>query len=328
MRPRSHARPRVPLSTAILTATVLCALGCPSTHDISATVPEIPCDSARIPPVQATTVVGADWTRFATPADLRSARLFWWVDSDGRDVYQYVDLQKDPFFGTVARIAFPQNSGAPGSSPRIGADLPQPLGKMWLRWRMKFEPGWTTVGPDPEGAANSYKLAFWMWKDANGRGELQYSNTGDYLTGTGVQDPETDQYLPYVEEILPGSAPNFGQVDTEWNDGQWYEFVVYYEKTGPTTARQHYWRRRLTTGGCLGVRSWTYHGYSMSGYPTPLVRSVQLGVNKNKNNPTTMHLYWGPWEVVDGSKYPNPFGVPGLSAGRVSAASAPSPEVQ
>ena len=38
-----------------------------------------------------------------------------------------------------------------------------------------------------------------------------------------------------------------------------------------------------------------------------LIRAIDLGANKNKTNDSDMYLYWGPWEVVDGSKYPNPW---------------------
>jgi hypothetical protein len=117
-------------------------------------------------------------------------------------------------------------------------------------------------------------------------------------------------YLQYTETLLPGSAQNFGTVSTEWSDGEWWEYVIHYKKTGSTSALYQYWRRRLTTGGKVSPGSWTYFGMSMSGSATPRVASVDLGCNKNKNNPTTMYIYWGPWEVVDGSAYPNPFSMP------------------
>jgi hypothetical protein len=42
------------------------------------------------------------------------------------------------------------------------------------------------------------------------------------------------------------------------------------------------------------------------------VAGITLGVNRNKSNPRTMHIDWGPWEVVDGSRFANPFGMPPL----------------
>ena len=54
---------------------------------------------------------------------------------------------------------------------------------------------------------------------------------------------------------------------------------------------------------------WTYIGIEVTGAPTPRAAEIMLGANKNKSNPSTMYIWWGPWEVVDGSRYPNPFGM-------------------
>ncbi|HET6232062.1 MAG TPA: hypothetical protein VFE05_18455 [Longimicrobiaceae bacterium] len=308
---------------AILAATALAALAACSDRTQA---PVGPLDGGvQAAPAVATSgysaVVGDDWKAYQTKDQLKAAGLFWWVDSANRNVYDYVDLVQDPTFGQVVRITFPANTGSSGSSPRIAKDLPAPMDKMWYRWRMKFQPGWTTVGPDPSGWANSYKIAFWTWQGYAGRGEIEYSNTSEYITGNGVNDGATGASLSYKETLMPGSAANFGVTSQEWSDGQWYEFVVYYEKTGATTANQYFWRRKLTTNGAINPNPWIFHGYAMSGNTTPQVAHVELGINKNKNNPTTMYLYWGQWEVVDGAKYPNPFGMPNVSG----SAPAPSP---
>ena len=277
---------------------------------------------AGAPPAEAvatvgyTAVVGDDWKAYRTREELRAQSLFWWFRTG--DVYQYVDLAPDATFGQVARITF-QQSDETGYAPKIDAAFPAPLDRMWYRWRMRYEPGWTTVGPLPTGYANSYKVAFWLWDGYEGRGQVELSNTDEYILGFGVNQNGT--YLNYTETLLPGSQ-SFGRVTTEWSDSQWWEFVVYYEKTGATTARQHWWRRRLTTGGAVAPGPWTYRGIAVSGATTPRVRGITLGANKNKNNPTTMRLNWGPWEVVDGSKYPNPWNMPNVSGG--SPAPAPS----
>ena len=257
-----------------------------------------------------TAVAGDDWKAYATVDQLRTADYFWWPDS--RDVYNYVRLMPDATFGQVVRITFPVNSGVNGPAPHLLERLPAPLDRMWYRWRMKYAPGWTTVGPDPAGYANSYKIAFWGWEKYWSRGEVGYTNTDEYYVGFSVQDPSTSRHLQYAESILPGSAAAFGRTGTEWSDDQWYEFVAYYEKTGATTARQHYWRRKLTSGGAVAPGPWTYVGISASGATTPQVDRVELGINKNKSTPVQQYLYWGPWEVVDGAAHPNPFGMPNV----------------
>ncbi|HEU0053947.1 MAG TPA: hypothetical protein VFQ39_12265, partial [Longimicrobium sp.] len=271
--------------------------------DVTVTAPPTPPPSGSYTPV-----FSEDWHRYASKSQLQSAGLFWWFDN--RNVYDYVDLVQDPTFGQVARITFPQNSGSQGSSPRIEKKLSAPIGDMWYRWKMRYTPGWTTVGPDPAGAANSYKVAFFTWETGfSGRGELEFSNSTQYITGVGVQDG-AGNYYRYTETLLPGSAADFGSESTEWQDGEWWEYVIHYKKTGANSAVYQYWRRRLTAGGKVAPGGWTYHGMSMSGSTTPRVAAVELGCNKNKNNPSTMYITWGPWEVVDGSKYPNPFAMP------------------
>ena len=254
-----------------------------------------------------TAVAAEDWQSYQTSADLRSSNLFWWYRSE--DVYNYVDITQDPTFGNVARITFAQ-SDETGFSPKLARTLPQALDRVWFRFRVKFAPGFTTAGPYPVGHANSYKLAFWTWEGFGGRGQIEFSNTTQYIIGLGVNSGGT--YFRYNETPLPGSL-SWGSVTTEWTDGEWWEYVVYYEKTGATSARNHLWRRRLTNGGVIANNPFTYWAVEISGSTTPRVRAVDLGPIKNKSNPTTMHLYWGPWEVVDGSAYPNPFGMPNIS---------------
>ena len=122
-----------------------------------------------------------------------------------------------------------------------------------------------------------------------------------------VRQPGGD-WVRYTETHLPGNQP-FGRVTTEWNDGEWYEFVILYERTGPRNARQQWWRRRLTRSGAVQPGPWTYSGIEVSGAPVPRMTGIMLGANRNKNNPRTMHIDWGPWEVVDGARHPDPFGI-------------------
>lgn len=268
-------------------------------------------DGAAPQPGRFEPVFAEDWHTYGSQAALQAAGLFWWADDAKRDVYQFVELAQDPVMGQVARITFPQNRGSQGSSPRIEKKLPAPVGDLWYRWKMKYEPGWTTVGPDPAGAANSYKVAFFTWESGfGGRGELEFSNSTQYITGVGVQDG-AGRYYQYTEALLPGSAPDFGAVSTEWSGGEWWEYVIHFKQTGPDEAVYQYWRRRLTSAGKLAPSGWTYHGMALAGAPAPRVAAVELGCNKNKSNPITMHIDWGPWEVVDGARYPNPFGMPG-----------------
>jgi hypothetical protein len=41
----------------------------------------------------------------------------------------------------------------------------------------------------------------------------------------------------------------------------------------------------------------------------PAVRNLRLGVNRNRVADAVQYIYWGPWEIVDGSVHADPFGV-------------------
>lgn len=248
------------------------------------------------------TAAGDDWRGYRSVDDLRAAGDFWWFRQE--DVYRWVRLVPDPRYGQVARIVFAA-SAEPGFAPHMTVRLPVPLDRMWFRWRMRFSPGWTTEGPNPPGHANSYKVAFWLWEGYDGRGQVEISNTDQYVPGLAAGRGGT--WLPWRERPLPGSG-DFGRVTTEWTDGQWWEFVALYERLGDQRARQHWWRRRLSPD----PGAWTYAGTEVEGAPVPRVRAVTLGANRNKSTPRQMHIDWGPWEVVDGTRWPDPFGMPDI----------------
>jgi hypothetical protein len=248
-------------------------------------------------------VAGDDWRGYRSLDELRAARRFWWFRRE--DVHRWVELVPDPLFGRAARVTFAA-SPETGFAPRMQARLPEPLERMWFRWRMRWSPGWTTVGPGPAGYANAYKLAFWLWEGYDGRGGIELTNVDQYVLVVAAS--REGRWLPYRKRILAGGG-DFGRITTEWRDGQWWEFVVHYEKTGPETARQHWWRRRLTADGRVAPGPWVYAGVEISGAPTPRVRGVELGANKNRSTPAAMYIDWGPWEVVDGSRYPDPWGL-------------------
>lgn len=255
--------------------------------------------------LQSGPVIGNDWKAYKDTPELRAAKLFWWFDKT-RDANEHVDIVPDATFGQVCRIMFPANDKGIGSAPRLATKLPQPLENVWLRVRVKWTPGWTTKAPDPPGHANAYKMLFWLWEGCEGRGQIEISNTTQYILECGWKRP--GEKIALEKKPLPGSQ-NFGHVTTEWTDGEWYEFVIHFEKTSETSARQRWWRRRLTEKGVIADNAWVFTGIEIRADRVPRVRAVELGANKNKNNPETMHLAWGPWEVQDGSRVADPFGL-------------------
>jgi hypothetical protein len=171
---------------------------------------------------------------------------------------------------------------------------------------VRFSVGFTTASPYPNGAANSYKLAFITWEGYNGRSEVEYTNTTGYFPGFDYGASAT-----CTNVLMPGSPANWGSVTTEWSGGEWWEFIMYYEKTSANNSQHRWWRREYTSGGAIVNNPYTYIGTTRQNCdnPTPKARGIVLGANKNKVTQVTQYLYWGPWEIVDGTPYPNPYGV-------------------
>jgi hypothetical protein len=97
-------------------------------------------------------------------------------------------------------------------------------------------------------------------------------------------------------------------------DGQWYEFVMGFERLGPKRFRSTWAWRRYTTSGTVAPDKWTAEvvetDHGLNGPDIAPVRSYEMGINRNRSFDSVMWWDWGPYELVDGSKYPNPFRVP------------------
>lgn len=258
-----------------------------------------------------TPVVAEDWRGYADSDALRRARRFGSNDSRRFEVDRWIALVPDATFGRVARItqpADPNPTANSGWTPQLSVQLPSLLDKVWVRVRVKFSPGWTTTGPYPLRAANSYKLIFLLWERGyNGRAEIEFSNTSEYILGIGG--------VACAERPLQALRKPFGHTTSEWTGGEWWEYVLYYERTGPTSQRMRWWRRQLTQGGVVANTGFTFFGLERTGCAraTPRVRVVQLGGNKNRTTPVDQFIYWGPFQIVDGSRYANPFNLPNVN---------------
>ena len=276
-------------------------LSAPGTYLVIAVEPGGRADSSVVTVPQLTKLRGDDWLSYTSVSALQAANYFSW--SDSRNVYSFISLMPDPVFGQVVRITQPSGQAI---SPRLDKSLPGPRDKVWYRWRMKYSAGWTTLGTNGNGG--NYGIAEWKWNTHLGAGSLMF-DVSAYRGLLDIRNASTGSNVSYTTTLLAGSAPNFGSETTEWDTAEWWEYVAYYQKQSATTARQHYWRRKLTTNGVVAPGPWSYYGFSISGATTPTVSAIALGLNKNKKTAATQYIYWGPWEVYDGAVYANPFGL-------------------
>ena len=148
-----------------------------------------------------------------------------------------------------------------------------------------------------------------------------------------------------TEAPLPNSDYQGGStwhsVTTEWSDGEWWEFIIYEERLSSTVYRKRIWMRELTSNDVIigppSSASWLRtFGMVSSGsvVPTGEQGRIQLGINRNKPMfaGQLQHFFWGPWEVIDGSMLPDPYGIenqirenPVTSGGRMTNANSRRP---
>lgn len=259
-----------------------------------------------------TAVAGEDWTSYANDAALMAAGLFGWGTSGSAGpIDNFVDLVADGTFGKVVRITQPLDS-TQGYSPQMHYVLAAPLNKAWFRFRIRFAPGWTTVGSGGISQSNAYKVAhmYMPGGGATGRTKIEIENTANFDFGFSFPNRS------YTETLLAGNTwgpAGSSPMTTEESDNQWYEFILYHQKTGVLTGEVRAWRRRLTTNGAIVNNPFVFVGWTYVGSAAtdtfPKISSIALGINKNRSNDQTQYLYWGPWEIVDGSQYPDPWGV-------------------
>jgi len=138
---------------------------------------------------------------------------------------------------------------------------------------------------------------------------LVFNNTDQYGTWIG----QSTSTLGAPIELKDGtwSRANGGG-SNEWNDGEWYEYIIYSEIVSPTHYRIRWWKRQRTQNGQLFDGPWDKYGGDFPNAQAGSLKpsnAIALGDVMNKSPVATQYIYWGPWEVVDGTKYPNPYGI-------------------
>ncbi len=256
---------------------------------------------------------GDDWQSYADDEAL-FARRQWWNFTrtpEKREWKRYISLVPDPTFKQVVRMTQPKQD--PETNPRGGRTFfltqkfSEPLDNVWVRFRVRFSPGWTAEGSSPRQANPAYKLFFLLFHKADGRTGIEFAHRTQYIY-TNLQGGFRREH----EESF-GTHRWGERVTGEFTDGEWYEYVVHREVTGPNVYVNRFYRRQLTQGGKTVELPWNFFGIKTVGEEGQVARparAIQLGGNKNKSNDKTQYICWGPWEVVDGSRFPNPYDLP------------------
>ena len=271
--------------------------------------PSVPSSSTG-PGLSGLAVLSDDFTKYSSITDLlanitsagggtgdRRTVLY----SDGGTGGGLVELDKTVLYNGHATMKYNQPGGT-AASPELFAYLPnnESLTHIWYRVKVRFSSGFTTTGT-LVNSANAYKLISWGWNGDkyNGSGRIEISNTDQYMLYENMQQGGTlaggGQYLMA------------GRISTEWTDGGWYDYIVEVDHSQPTGVIR-LWRAK---DGQPPV----YQGQAIEkmndGSPVPALTYISVGLNFNQVRAPNQNqaVWWGEWEVVDGTQHPNPFGV-------------------
>jgi hypothetical protein len=258
-------------------------------------------------------------------------------------VTQLYELVSDPIFGKVVRYkgdpAFnTTDRGMPRVATHFVSLLPPSGGggypAVWIRQFLRYSPDYLPNGWGGGGAAG-YKQMFIRWV-APGGDRMQFEHTANDWMNRATQnytgavrrsafrsvaptwEPVTGDRRYLVGEIIARTfdPPNTRYDPPRSGNGQWYEYVMGFQKLTAKSFRVVWAWRQYSVNGSVNPQPWivdvmdTDHG--ASGPDITNARSYEMGINRNRSFNTTMSWDWGPYEIVDGTKYPNPFGIPNV----------------
>ena len=234
-----------------------------------------------------------------------------------------VDL--DPTFGKVVRMVQPDYHAKKFASTVEGYFQFQPTAHFWYRAVIKVSgngnqngalgTGFTAYGTGVNGGSTTYKMMF-AWPNVGSppdRMQWELYNGGQFVVGIGNGEPGRVE-TRLVQTVGTPAAPAVGMLGTWINgaefrtNGDWYEFVMNYEKVSATEYIQRYFIRRLTVSGVWNP--WpnpAWAGYRITGGKSFDYATINLGGNKSQSNdgPFDQYLWWGPFEVTNAA---DPYG--------------------
>jgi hypothetical protein len=208
---------------------------------------------------------------------------------------------------------------------------------VWVRQFIRFSTNWTNVSVTGGQGGASYKVMFLRYWNTPARhqfvidnprgvehgggnpgltlvseGTLPWHNVVDMNTLYHASGWSGTDFYPFIKVLgpWPSSPPNAPYGD---GDGEWVEIILHHKTVGERGEFSMYWRQ-YTVNGAVDPQPWKIDARYFIGLPGQTFRGLsnyQMGVNRNRQYDEPMFIYWGPYEVVDGSQYPNPWSLPG-----------------
>ena len=250
-------------------------------------------------------IVSDDFTHYSSTADLErnisslaggTGDYHTVLYSDGLNG-QLATLDNTVLYNGHATMKYKQPGGGM-STPQLHVYFPAAT-HIWYRVKVRFSPGFTTTGV-LTNSANAYKLISWGWSNGfDGSGRIEISNTTQYELYENVQ---TGPSLVGGSQYLTA-----GNITTEWTDGGWYDYIVEVDHSQPAGVIRMWRAKDGQTPIYQGQQQETMN----NGSSMPPLTNIAVGLNFNQVRAPNQAqaLWWGQWEVVDGTQHPNPFGL-------------------
>jgi hypothetical protein len=206
---------------------------------------------------------------------------------------------------------------------------------VWVRQFLRFSPNWTNFHATRGSGGGDYKAMFLTYIQTTGRHEFKVTNLREWQMGWGgvagpsgtlpIHNVQTinEQYgitgfhgvdlMPMVKVSTPAGTCSPGMAPClQAGDGEWYEIVLHHKTTGARGEFAQY-IRRYTQNGVISLAPWRINAHwheAPATDPFTGVDRYKMGVNRNRQYEEVMSHDWGPYEVVDGGVYPNPWNLP------------------
>lgn len=190
--------------------------------------------------------------------------------------------------------------GGKKDCPALWANLPSAQDILWFRTKIRFSPGFTTTGTLSGG--NAFKLLAWGHDTYDGSGRLEIANTNQYQLYWNIQAKNTGTL------VGGGTYAIDGNITTEWTDGGWYDYIIKVDRSKGTSAQIAVW---MAKDGSSPVLKASTSETMANGSALPHIVSVGFAIefNQVRTANQTQALWIGYWEAVNGTQYPNPYGL-------------------
>jgi len=259
------------------------------------------------------TVIGGltDDTIYYAIADTKD-RLRLATSSANALANTYIDLtstgsgSSQGIHGTIAADGL--GTGHPMMERNFGSNKTN----VWAKFKMRWEPGFTTNGSMAQvlgdyyaSSASSYKHWAAGFGNANGRVLQAITNGTEYQGEIVISSWIPNDRTPTSASATQGSGFN---VANEHTDGLWYTYYGHFWQNSSTQMTYKIWRGPdVGAPTLIDTIVLTLSGDQFS----PYWNRFALGQNYNKyRDPgNTLALNWGPYELVDGTVYADPYGL-------------------